>query len=100
MVADIELDRLSLTGLLQPVVDDAAVLLDAEAAAVYLEPEAGAESAAPIISDAAPDARAAIAAMGLTTATGLAGGVSSSFSVLLNPDRIFWDGLDDPACTP
>jgi hypothetical protein len=34
------------------------------------------------------------------TATGLAGATSAAFNVLVNPDRIFWDGFDDPLCTP
>jgi hypothetical protein len=34
------------------------------------------------------------------TASGLAGAVSNTFNVLANPDRVFFDGFQDPACTP
>ena len=34
------------------------------------------------------------------TASGLAGTTSTTFSVTANADRIFFDGFDDPACTP
>lgn len=34
------------------------------------------------------------------TATGLAGATSATFNVLANPDRVFFDGFDDPLCTP
>lgn len=34
------------------------------------------------------------------TAPGLAGAPSTAFNVTANPDRVFFDGFDDPACTP
>jgi hypothetical protein len=34
------------------------------------------------------------------TASGLAGATSTTFNVLANPDRIFYDGFEDPACAP
>ena len=34
------------------------------------------------------------------TASGLAGATSASFNVLANTDRVFFDGFDDPLCTP
>lgn len=34
------------------------------------------------------------------TAVGLAGATSAAFNVLTNPDRVFFDGFDDPLCTP
>ena len=34
------------------------------------------------------------------TASGLAAAGSGTFNVLANADRVFWDGFDDPACTP
>lgn len=33
-------------------------------------------------------------------ALGLTGAVSTAFNVIANPDRIFFDGFDDPLCTP
>ena len=34
------------------------------------------------------------------TASGLAGATSTTFNVTANADRIFFDGFDDPICTP
>ena len=34
------------------------------------------------------------------SASGLAGASSTAFNVLANPDRVFFDGFDDPTCTP
>lgn len=34
------------------------------------------------------------------SATGLTGATSNLFNVVLNTDRIFFDGFDDPVCTP
>jgi len=34
------------------------------------------------------------------SASGLTGTTSTTFAVLTNPDRVFFDGFDDPVCTP
>ena len=34
------------------------------------------------------------------SASGLTGTTSTAFAVLTNPDRVFFDGFDDPVCTP